>query len=53
MIGLCNISYASVTSSKTSIQLEEEGKQLLCMFTDMQLDDLKEYVKSQNKGRSR
>lgn len=39
--------------TKTSVELEEEDKMNLCWFTNMRLDDLKEYVNSQFKGRSR
>ena len=39
--------------TKTSIELEEEDKMNLCWFTDMRLEDLKEYVNNQFKGRSR
>lgn len=39
--------------TKTSIELEEEDKANLCWFTNMRLDELKEYVNNQFKGRSR
>ena len=42
-----------VDPTKTNIQLEEEDKMNLCWFTNMHLEDLKEYVNNQIKGRSR
>ena len=36
-----------IDPKKTSIALEEEDKQNLCWFVDMQLDDLKQYVYDQ------
>jgi hypothetical protein len=42
-----------VNPTKTNIQLEEEDKMNLCWFTNMHLEDLKEYVNNQIKGRSR
>lgn len=42
-----------VDPTKTNIQLEEEDKMNLCWFTNMHLEDLKEYVNNQIKGQSR
>ena len=47
------INKVMVDSPKTNIKLEEEDKMNLCWFTNMRLDELKEYVNNQVKGRSR
>lgn len=42
-----------VDPTKTSTKLEAEDKMNLCWFANMRLEDLKEYVNNQIKGRSR